>query len=232
MRPRPPRIIAHRGLPRERPENTLAGFEAALGAGVDGLELDVHATRDGRVVVHHDPMLPPDAAGALAGRRIAELEWAELAAHRVQRLEPVPLLADVLRAAAGRATVHVEIKGTGIEALVVDGLRASACDAVVHAFDHRVAARVRALLPERPTGVLSTSYLVDTPAAMRAADAVTLWQHWSMIDAALVRDVHGAGGTVIAWTVNDPEVARELAGFGVDGLCSDVPADVRAALTG
>jgi glycerophosphoryl diester phosphodiesterase len=230
MRRRLPSIIAHRGLPRERPENTLAGFDAALDAGVDGIELDVHATRDGLVVVHHDAELPATASSALAGRRIADLSWADLAGHRVEGAEPVPLLDDVLRAAAGRATVYVEIKGARIERQVVECLHRTVCATAVHSFDHRASARTRALRPETSVGVLSSSYLVDTVAAMRAADAATLWQHWSMIDAALVQAVHAAGGTVIAWTVNDPSVARELAALGVDGLCSDVPAHVRSAL--
>jgi glycerophosphoryl diester phosphodiesterase len=92
-----------------------------------------------------------------------------------------------------------------------------------------VSRRVQALAPETPVGVLSTSYLIDNAAAVRAAGARDLWQHWSMIDAALVRDAHAAGARVIAWTVNDVEVAHALAGEGVDGLCTDLPGALRAA---
>jgi glycerophosphoryl diester phosphodiesterase len=226
-----PTIIAHRGTPREHPENTLPAFARALELGVDGVELDVHATRDGQVVVHHDAELPA-AAGALARRAIESLSLAELSAHRVQGTAPVPLLADVLAAAAGRATVYVEIKAPAIEPLVDQVLAASACAAQVHSFDHRVARRSRDLRPSLRVGILSTSYLIDNVAAMRAAGADTLWQHWSVIDAALVAEVHAAGGAVIAWTVNSPAVARSLAALGVDGLCTDVPAEIRAALAG
>jgi glycerophosphoryl diester phosphodiesterase len=78
--------------------------------------------------------------------------------------------------------------------------------------------------------VLSASYLVDTVAAMRAADARDLWQHWSMVDAALVDAVHAAGGRVLVWTVNDAALARDLAAAGVDGICTDLPAEILAAL--
>jgi glycerophosphoryl diester phosphodiesterase len=57
----------------------------------------------------------------------------------------------------------------------------------------------------------------------------TLWQHAPLIDQALVDAVHQRGARVIAWTENDPVRARELASWGVDGLCTDVPATIRAA---
>ena len=79
--------------------------------------------------------------------------------------------------------------------------------------------------------MLSVSYLVDNVAAMQAADARDLWQHWSMIDAPLVAAVHAAGGRVIAWTVNDPVHAIALARLGVDGICSDVPDVMAGALS-
>lgn len=229
--PRPataaPEIIAHRGTPREHPENSLPGFARALAIGADAIELDVHVTADGVPVVHHDAEL---ATGPHAGRAIAALTLAEVQATALAPGVTVPTLADACALAAGRATVYVEVKARDAEAAVARTLAGLGPRAPVHSFDHRVSRRLRDLLPATPAGVLSTSYLVDTVAALRAADARDLWQHWSMVDAALVRAVHAAGGRVIVWTMNDVDVARALAALGVDGLCTDVPGAMRAAL--
>src|ERR671916_1175095 len=92
-----PARIAHRGAPREHPENTLPAFARALELNADGIELDVHATRDGVVVVHHDPVpraTPDDPR--LAGRPIADLTYAEVEQFSVAPGVPIPTLADVL----------------------------------------------------------------------------------------------------------------------------------------
>jgi glycerophosphoryl diester phosphodiesterase len=221
---RSPELIGHRGAPRERPENTIASFLRALDLGADAVELDVHATRDGVVVVHHD-FVPRavSTVAALSGRPIAELTAAELATFRVSG-EPIPTLSDVLEAISARATVYVEIKGRAIEQLVVATLaRASTPGrARVHSFDHRAVARARAMDSAIVSGILLVSYLVEPEHALRAARARDYWQEWSMIDEHLVRSVHAANGRVIAWTVNEPDDARRLASIGVDGICTDV----------
>jgi glycerophosphoryl diester phosphodiesterase len=224
---RAPEIIAHRGTPREHAENSLPGFARALALGVDGIELDVHVTRDGVPVVHHDPTL---GRGALAGRAIADLPREQLRRHEIGPGVAVPTLAEVRDLVEGRATLYVEVKARYAEAAVAATLEGLGDRAPVHSFDHRVSRRVRELAPRTPAGILSTSYLVDTVAAMRAADARDVWQHWAMVDAALVDVVHAAGGRVIAWTVNDPAAAVALVQAGVDGLCTDVPAVIAEAL--
>lgn len=217
-----PEIIAHRGTPRVHPENSLPGFAHALALGVDGIELDVHLTRDGVPVVHHDPELAAGPA-PLAGRPIVELTLQELGTHELAPGVAVPALAEVLALTGRRVTLYVEVKAREAGPAVADLLGGDGERTPVHSFDHRLARGVRLRAPGIPVGVLSVSYLVDTIGAMRAADARDLWQHWSMIDEALVDAVHAAGGRVIAWTVNDPTRAAALTRLGVDGLCSDVP---------
>jgi glycerophosphoryl diester phosphodiesterase len=234
MPPRPrsrPEIIAHRGTPRELPENTLPAFRRALAVGADAIELDVHATRDGIVVVHHDAIpraIAPDAA--LAGRPIATLAYDELRGFSVAGSAPIPTLDEVLEEVDGRATVYVEVKGRGAERPSVGLLAGREAWTAVHSFDHRVARWVTESSPALRTGVLLDCYLIDSAAAMRAATARDLWQQWEFIDAELVRDVHAGGGRLIAWTVNEPEAARRLAALGVDGLCTDLPLELRQAL--
>jgi glycerophosphoryl diester phosphodiesterase len=178
-----PEVIAHRGTPRDHPENSLAGFAHALALGADAVELDVHVTSDGVPVVHHDPTLH---RGPHAGRPVARLTAAEVARCDLAAGVAVPTLAAVLALVAPHGTVYVEVKARGAEAAVAAALGPLGDRAPVHSFDHRVSRRMGASRPAHPGGVLSTSYLIDTAAALRAAGARDLWQHWSMIDAALV----------------------------------------------
>jgi glycerophosphoryl diester phosphodiesterase len=231
----PPEIIAHRGTPRAHRENTLEGFLAALDEDADGIELDVHATADGVVVVHHDPVLGRNVEpAALGGRAIRELSIADLRAARMPGPRgaaryAVPTLAEVLGAVGRGATVYVEVKGPGIDDTVRDVVAAGAARCVIHAFDHRIARRT-AQDGRVPAGILVDSYLLDPVHALRGAAARDYWCAWPFIDAALVEAVHGAGGRVVAWTVNDGAAARALAAMGVDALCTDVPAALRAML--
>jgi glycerophosphoryl diester phosphodiesterase len=230
--PTHPQIIAHRGLPREHPENSLPGFAAALALRVGGIELDVHLSADGVPVVHHDPELgrpgAPDAP--LRGRPIAALTLDELRSHELAPGVGVPTLDEVLDLVSGAATIYVEIKAPAAERIVAARLAGKEAWSAVHSFDHRIPALVQQLHPTLRVGVLSSSYLLDNVAPMRAVGARDLWQHWAMVDAELVASAHDAGCRVIAWTANEPVAIAALARLGVDGICSDVPALARATL--
>lgn len=220
-------IIAHRGASRDALENTLAAFRVALDQGADALELDVHATADGVVVVHHDPAVR-HVTGPVAIRHTRHAALPAIGPHAAER---IPTLDEVLLLAGGQATVYVEVKAVGIEGLVVDALdRHPAVRTAVHAFDHRIPVEVRRRRAGTPIGLLSASYPLDLAAMLGEAPPDALWQHVDVLDAALVDAAHRRGARVIAWTVNDPARARELIGAGVDALCTDTPGALRAAL--
>ena len=206
--------IAHRGMPRRVRENTLPGFALALSLGADGLELDTHATRDGVVVVHHDPALAD-------GLVIADATLAELRRHDASVDTPIPTLDDLLKLVAGRAELFVELKGAGIERQVRDVLAGYDGPAALHSFDHPMIARLHDAGCPWPLGVLFESGVERLVPVMETTGATDVWPHHSLVTAALVADVHRRGGRVIPWTVNDPELARRLAAMGVDGLCGD-----------
>ena len=217
-----PALIAHRGAPREHPENTLPSFARALELGADGIELDVHATRDGVVVVHHDPV--PRATTterALARRPLAELTYEELETFSVVPGIRIPTLADVLTLVGDAATVYVELKGASIERQAIDVVQRSNARCAVHSFDHAAIARARAIAPDLRRGLLFSRRQADPAAALDAAGALDAWPEWPLVDQPFVDSVHRVGGTVIAWTVNDLGAARRLASMGVDGLCTD-----------
>jgi glycerophosphoryl diester phosphodiesterase len=213
--------ISHRGSRVSHPENTIGAVLAAMDAGADGVEIDVHATRDGVVSVHHD-FFPRGRSGdrRLASRPIADLSFAELQTFDVGGGERIPSLQDLVEALAGRARLYVEIKGRGCEELVAAVLHEGS-NAAVHSFDHRAIRRMAQLAPTLPRGVLQGSYMVDNCLALRSAGATDLWQHFELIDSGLVREVHGCGARVVAWTANEEREWDRLVNAGVDAICTD-----------
>jgi glycerophosphoryl diester phosphodiesterase len=217
-------IIAHRGTPREHPENSLPGFRRALEYGANGIELDVHLTSDGVVVVHHDTALraPPLSSGGSPPLEIRDLTYDAVRARPLAPGVPIPTLAEVLDLAGQLVTVYIEVKAPAAVDAVVRCAAQIDVSCAIHGFDHRVALRASAIAPNIPGGILLDSYLIDPGAALGDARARDYWQRWDMIDAELVARIHSAGGRVIAWTVNDPADARRLAGLGVDAICTDI----------
>jgi glycerophosphoryl diester phosphodiesterase len=125
---------------------------------------------------------------------------------------------------AGRATLYVEIKGAGIERLVLDVLAGYDGDAAIHSFDHAMIQRIARLETGCRLGILFEHAPDRIAARMAAAGATDVWPHWPLVTPELVAAVHDAGGRVIPWTVNDQARAQTLAALGVDALCGD---DVR-----
>jgi glycerophosphoryl diester phosphodiesterase len=223
---RRPHVIAHRGASGYEYENSRAAFRRAVMLDADGVELDVHATRDGAIVVHHD--------AEIAGfGPIPLLSRAEARQVRIRNGEPLPLLAEVLELVGSRE-VYVEIKSLPVahDQELLDVLDRGPAPArySVHSFDHRIVRRLGDRRPELRRGILLSAYLADPVAAMRGVGATTLWQEWQQVDQELVNRVHDAGFSLIAWTVNEIGDLERMARLGVDGLCGNYPDRIRVAI--
>lgn len=201
-------------MPRRVRENTLPSFAEALAAGADGIELDVHATSDGVVVVHHD-------AQVAGGVSIADTSWRDLQRAAADMRLEVPTLASVCDLVDERAELFVEIKGADIERQVIAVLRPYRGPSAIHSFDHGAIARLAKLDGSLRLGLLFEERVQDVATMLAANGARDAWPHYSLVDGALVDSVHAAGGRVIAWTVNDRRDVARLSALGVDGLCTD-----------
>ncbi len=222
--PRPatalPERVAHRGAPTERIENTIEAFALALEHGADAVELDVHATRDGVVVVHHDE--------TVLGLAIARTDWPDIARLDLGGGVAVPRLEDVFRIVGERATVYVELKGVAIEDAVLDVCDRHGKRFAIHSFDHDAIERVAERSPATPRGALldrNTDHPVEAlVSAARRLGLRDVWPHYSLVDEAFVAAAKEEAVRVVAWTVNSLEAARWLQTLGVDAICTD---DVR-----
>jgi glycerophosphoryl diester phosphodiesterase len=209
-------VIAHRGASGTALENSLAAFVAAAPEGADAVELDVHATADGEVIVHHDE--------SVAGTPIATSSARTIAALRLSNGEPVPTLAQVLAAIPLSLQVFVEVKSLAAR---WDGRLLEILDRgpnpagyAVHSFDVAIVRRFAERRPALRRGVFTLEALADTRAAF-------LWQDRDGANDGLVRSAHDRGAQVIVWTVDDPTEMTRLVRWGVDGLCTNLPERAR-----
>jgi glycerophosphoryl diester phosphodiesterase len=221
-------VIAHRGASRLSQENTVAAFEIAAIAGADGAELDVRRTADGVLVVHHD-------ARVSDGRVIVGTPWRELPAY-------VPTLGQALDACAGM-WVDIEIKNdprdpdfdpddrVAVEVLAELAERGPG-RWLLSSFRLETIDRCRRVDPTVPTAWLTVQIGPDTVERLVAAGhtAVNPWE--VTLTPEQVERCHEAGLLVNAWTCNDPARFLALAASGVDGIVTDVPDVMRAALGG
>jgi glycerophosphoryl diester phosphodiesterase len=222
-------VIAHRGAPRRALENTIESFRAAVALGADAIELDARRTADGELVVHHDPFVDD-------GLPIIELDRAALPPH-------IPALADALDACRG-VVVNVEIKNSPLDpdfdatdtiaADVVDLLRAREEEHstwLVSSFRRETIDRCRAADPDIATAWLTAGVPGDSDIAWAAAAGHAAVHPWvPTVTRDSVERCHRAGLRVNVWTCNDLARAVELAGWGVDGICTDIPDELIAAL--
>lgn len=219
-------VIAHRGASGYEYENSRAAFRAARARGADAIELDVHATADGVLFVHHDEVV--------SGTHITRASAAQVRALRLPNGESVPALEDALAVIDPALHVFIEVKSLPAQfddrllGVLDADARPDRC--AVHGFDHRIVKRLGLARPALARGVLLASYPMRPLDALQDTGATVLWEEQSLIDAALVDTLHGAGYRIYAWTVNEPEDMRHLLGLHVDGLCTNVPDVARRAV--
>jgi glycerophosphoryl diester phosphodiesterase len=219
----PPLVIAHRGASAIELENSLAAFRAAAGQGADAVELDVHATKDGELVVFHDP--------SIMGLPIAQASMRDLSQLRLRNGEPLPTLAQSLDVLGPKLKVFVEVKV--LDPRWDDRLLATLDQGpnpagyAVHSFAYHVVRRLAEKRPTLPCGILSEVTTRSPQQTLVDASAQTLWQERSTLDEQLVKTVHGLGASLIAWTVDNPTDMERLVRWGVDGLCTNHPERAR-----
>ena len=206
------KVHGHRGARAILPENTLPAFEYAIAVGADAIELDVRATRDGDVIVSHDPV--PGGSAAF----LATLD---------QVLDLAP---------RGDFSFDIEIKSSPdcpeLAHLVLDRVRAHRLESrvVILCFDFRVLRAMKKLAPEIALAALYEGEPQDFTAIAADAGARMVAPGFDLVTPERVRAAHDAGLQVVAWTANTPEDWDRLIAAGVDGIITDDPAALIAYL--
>jgi glycerophosphoryl diester phosphodiesterase len=240
-----PLLIAHRGESRLAPENTLAAFQLAWSLGDDAIEMDVHLTGDGQVVVGHDDDTLRTTGGH-AKRVIRESTAAELRALDVGAWkgpqyagERIPLLAEVLASmpAGKRAFVELKAEGMDLVGAAIGVMKASghvpgAMTAI--SFHAASIAAFKRQWPGGPKAYYLSEFRQDertgewSPTAEEliataracAADGLDV-ENAAPVDRRFIEQVHAAGVPCYVWTEDDPAAARRYVGWGVDGITTN-----------
>ena len=244
----PPLRIAHRGAPFVAPENTLRSLRAAIGFGVDAVECDVLRLDDGSLVLAHSDDLLEITHGSVAGRahRMSLAELHEIAPE-------LPTLDEALvlfREEAPDVGIHLDLKWVGYEDRVVGCLRrhgvlsrsvvsspfppslialARAEPTLQRGFSYPVdrygVASRRVLAPLVTMGAAALRGVLPRRIArlLRNAGASFASLHYSVTSRQTISRCHAVDAAVLAWTVDDPRIARRLVAAGVDGIVTNDP---------
>lgn len=241
-----PRVVGHRGAPRLAPENTLASFRAAAGAGIKAVEFDVALTLDLRPVVVHDASLErtTDGQGLLAENTLETVSGLDAGAWFDPAFtgEIVPTLEETLDLLIELGLqANIELKpdpGREVETAQIALRTAQACwpsdrpAPLVSSFSRVSLAAAKDELPEWPRSLCFELLPDDWTEAGESLGASMFCPNAARLTADQCGSMVAAGYGLMAWTVNTVEDARKLLQWGVGSLCTDVPQDLRPALAG
>jgi len=247
-------VVAHRGGAALAPENTLSAFENALQIGVDMVECDVHLSKDGELVVMHDPDVSrtTNGTGQISQMTLAEIKKLNAAAKFTSgtwAAQPPPTLGELLDLVKGKAGIQIEIKLAagnarypGIEKKVADALAAHGMTdkAIVISFDFPTLKDIKSFDARIKTGALvnaqwMTARMDKSPEqildeVIKATSSDYFMPTSASVSEALVKATHAKWLKMGVWTVDATAEMKRLAGWGVDGITSNKPDELKRTL--
>ncbi|WP_055566179.1 MULTISPECIES: glycerophosphodiester phosphodiesterase family protein [Streptomyces] len=212
--------IGHRGVMGVEPENTLRSFVAAQAAGLDLIELDLHLSKDGALVVMHDADVArtTDGKGPIAEKTLAELR--ELDAGRGER---IPVFEEVLDAV--KAPLQAEIKDVAAARALAEVMHSRDLVARVEviSFHDEAIAEIARLVPGVRTALVASRYGTDVVERATAVGATTLVLNIRRLTLEIVERAKKADLRIIGWVVNTQDDLRLVRALQLDGATTDYP---------
>ncbi|MBA2813168.1 glycerophosphodiester phosphodiesterase [Streptomyces sp. KM273126] len=212
--------IGHRGIMGVEPENTLRSFVAAQQAGLDLIELDLHLSKDGALVVMHDADVDrtTDGTGAIADKTLAELRALD-AGHG----ERIPTFEEVLDAV--KAPLQAEIKDVAAARALAEVMhhRDLVSRVEVLSFHDEALAEISRLVPGVRTALVASRYGTDIVGRATAVGATTLVLNIRRITLEVVEHARKADLRIIGWVVNTQDHLRLVRALELDGATTDYP---------
>lgn len=219
-------MIAHRGASGYEPENTLASFKKALEFGVDGIELDVRLSKDGQVVVMHDPWVnrTTNGWGFVKCKSLSELKKLDAG-----KGEKIPTLQEVLDLVNRKTTVFIELKAKGTALSVariieeyVQKKKWKYSDFFVLSFNHKELQEFKRLAPQVRIGAIIIGIIIQLDKYVEmGAYFVMMWS--KLVKKSIVEDAHKRGLKVFSYTVNTKDESKKMKILGIDGIPSNYP---------
>lgn len=219
--------IGHRGARGYEPENTLLSFQKALDLGVDGIELDVHLSADGVLVVIHDETVDRTTDGK---GLVAEMSLAQLRSFRTNKNQIIPTLQEVLDLVNRQCFVNIELKGKGTAKPAVEMIQDyissknwSYSDFIVSSFEWEMLSETAVLNLQIPIAVLTETTIEDALAFAKKIKATAINPDFQLLKKETTSQLQQQGFQVFPWTVNDEQDIKRIQKYGVDGIISDFP---------
>jgi glycerophosphoryl diester phosphodiesterase len=242
MSMKPPLLVAHRGASGHAPENTMAAFQLALEMKVDGIELDVHMSRDGSIVVIHDSTVnrTTNGRGRISARTLPELRsldagsWFNIAfpekARREYAGQQIPTLDNVLELVQDRARLFIEMKDPhrypdSLESKLLYMVRRHRMqDRVIFlSFDQRALRKMRDLDPTIPVALLISTFRGDPVEAARSLHGCGLAVQHRRLRPTLAEKALASNLSLIAWTVDNPKDMDRMIKAGASAIITNYP---------
>ncbi|WP_369269426.1 glycerophosphodiester phosphodiesterase [Streptomyces sp. R11] len=212
--------IGHRGVMGVEPENTLRSFVAAQQAGLDAIELDLHLSKDGALVVMHDTDVDrtTDGTGAIADKTLAELR-----ALDAGRGERVPVFEEVLDAV--KSPLQAEIKDVAAARALAEVMtkRDLVSRVEVSSFHDDAVAEIARLVPGVRTALIASRYGTDVVDRAVEVGAATVCLNIRRLTLEVVEHARKADLRIIGWVVNTQDHLRLVRALELDGATTDYP---------
>lgn len=219
--------IGHRGAKGFEPENTLISFKRALEMGVDGIELDVHRSNDGTIVVIHDETIDRTTDGK---GYVNSLSLLELKSFSIQEKYKIPTLSEVVDLINQRCFINVELKGKETSKPVVALINHYVSEKnwnyhqfLISSFDWKMLEEVCLLNPKIRIGVLTNHSIEQALAFAKKIKAYSIHPKYGLVSKENVVLLQENGFEVYPWTVNATTAIQKIKSFNVNGIISDFP---------
>lgn len=219
--------IGHRGTKGHEPENTLISFKRALEMNIDGIELDVHMSNDGSIMVIHDETIDRTTDGK---GFVNSLSLTELKKFRTEKEQQIPTLSEVIDLVNRKCLINIELKGSGTAKPVLDLIEHYVLDKnwkysdfLISSFNWNALREVRLLDTKIPIGVLTQTDLDLAIAFTKFIKAETIHPYFHLLTKENTIEMQKENLKVFAWTVNEIEDIQKIKSFDIDGIISDFP---------
>ncbi|MGO4773465.1 glycerophosphodiester phosphodiesterase [Flavobacterium sp. W22_SRS_FK3] len=219
--------IAHRGAKGYEPENTLKAFQKALDIHADGIELDVHLSSDGQIIVIHDESIDKMTNGK---GFVNTLSLTELKSVLIDEKYEIPTLREVFDLIDKRCFVNVELKifdaYAKVSALIEEYVSEKNWNYnhfIVSSFDWNALQEVHHLNPNIPIGVLTETDLDLALAFAEFIKAKAIHPYYHLLNLENTKEMQEKGFLVLPWTVNIDEDIQKTKSYNVNGIITDFP---------
>jgi len=219
--------IAHRGAKGYEPENTLQAFQKALDLNADGIELDVHLSADGHIIVIHDETIDKMTNGK---GFVNTLSLPELKSFLIDGKHEIPTLKEVFDLVNKKCFINIELKDadtlTKVVSLIdkyVSEKKWSYDHFIVSSFDWNALLEVHNFDSKIPIGVLTETDLNLALAFAETIKAKAIHPYYHLLNEENTKEIQAKGFMVLPWTVNIEEDIQKIKSFQVDGIITDFP---------